>query len=155
LARIVIQNALFFGRAKASKLIIPWCTYTSPEIAHVGIYPNEAAKQGVSLSTFTQPFSGVDRAILDGEEEGFVRIYCQKGTDRILGATMVASHAGDMIGEIVMAMKNGIGLGKIASVIHPYPTQAESIRKLGDQYNRTKLTPTIKSLFNAWLTWTR
>lgn len=155
LARIVIQNALFMGRAKASRLIIPWCTYTSPEVAHVGIDPKAAADQGIELSTYTQTLSGVDRAILDGETDGFVRIHCKKGTDRILGATLVAAHAGDMMGEIVMAMKHRIGLGKIASVIHPYPTQAEAIRKLGDQFNRTKLTPTVKSLFNAWLRWTR
>ena len=155
LARIVIQNTLFMGRAKASKLIIPWCTYTSPEVAHVGIYPHEAADKGIELNTFTQPLSGVDRAILEGETDGFVRVYCKKGSDQILGATIVAAHAGDMIGEIVMAMKHRIGLGKIASVIHPYPTQAEAVRKLGDQFNRTKLTPTVKSLFNAWLKWTR
>lgn len=154
-ARIVIQNALFMGRASASKLIIPWCTYTSPEIAHVGIYPYEAVDQGMQLRTFTQPLSGVDRAILDGEDEGFVRVYCRKGSDQILGATIVASHAGDMISEIVIAMKHRIGLRKIASVIHPYPTQTEAIRKLGDQYNRTRLTPAVKSLFQAWLRWTR
>lgn len=155
LARVVIQNSLFMGRAKASKLIIPWCTYTAPEIAHVGIYPTEAAIKGIELSTFTQPLSSVDRALLDGEVEGFVRVHCKKGSDRILGATIVATHAGDMIGEIVLAMKHRIGLGKVASVIHPYPTQAEAVRKLGDQFNRTKLTPTIKSLFSWWLRWTR
>jgi len=155
LARIVIQNALFMGRAKASKLIIPWCTYTSPEVAHVGIDPGEAADRGVQLRTFTQPLSGVDRAILDGDVDGFVRVHCQKGSDQIVGATIVAAHAGDMIGEIVMAMQHRIGLGKIASVIHPYPTQAEAVRKLGDQFNRTKLTPTVKSLLRAWLSWTR
>jgi pyruvate/2-oxoglutarate dehydrogenase complex dihydrolipoamide dehydrogenase (E3) component len=155
LARIVIQNTLFMGRAKASKLIIPWCTYTSPEVAHVGVYPSEAVKQGIKLSTFTQPLSGVDRAILDGEAEGFVRVYCRHGSDKIVGATIVAAHAGDMIGEIVMAMKHRIGLGKIASIIHPYPTQAEAIRKLGDQFNRTKLTAPVRTLLNAWLRWTR
>ncbi len=155
MARIVIQNSLFMGRAKASRLIIPWCTYTSPEVAHVGIHPRNAADQGVQLTTFTQPFSGVDRAILDGEDQGFVRVHCKKGSDQIVGATIVAEHAGDMIGEIVMAMKHRIGLGKIASIIHPYPTQAEAVRKLGDQFNRTRLTPMVKSLFNTWLSWTR
>ncbi|MEZ6136748.1 MAG: mercuric reductase [Pirellulaceae bacterium] len=155
LARIVIQNTLFMGRAKASKLIIPWCTYTSPEVAHVGLYPHEAVEQGIELVTYNQPLSGVDRAILDGEIDGFVRVVCKKGSDQILGATIVAAHAGDMIGEIVMAMKHRIGLGKIASVIHPYPTQTEAVRKLGDQFNRTKLTTTVKSLFSTWLRWTR
>jgi pyruvate/2-oxoglutarate dehydrogenase complex dihydrolipoamide dehydrogenase (E3) component len=155
LARIVIQNALFKGRSRASRLLIPWCTYTSPEVAHVGIYPVDAAKQGIQFDTYTQPLSGVDRAILDGEEEGFVRVYCRKGSDKILGATLVAAHAGDLIGEIVLAMKHNVGLGKIASTIHPYPTQAEAIRKLGDQYNRTRLTPFIKTVFRTWLRWTR
>ncbi len=154
-ARIVIQNSLFLGRSKVSKLIIPWCTYTSPEIAHVGIYPGDAVEQGLQLDTFTQPLSGIDRAILEGDDVGFVRVHCRKGTDKILGATVVAAHAGDMIGEIVMAMKHRIGLRKIASVIHPYPTHTEAIRKLGDQYNRTRLTPTLKSLFSTWLRWTR
>ena len=155
LARIVIQNTLFMGRAKASRLIIPWCTYTSPEAAHVGISPSEAAEQGIELTTFTQPLSGVDRAILDGEDSGFVRVYCRKGSDKILGATIVAAHAGDLISEITLAMKHKIGLKNIASTIHPYPTQAEAIRKLGDQYSRTRLTPFVKSLFQKWLAWTR
>lgn len=155
LARIVIKNALFMGRAKASKLLIPWCTYTSPEVAHVGIDPVEAGQQGIELNTFDQPLSGVDRAILDGEDQGFVRVHCRRGTDRILGATVVAAHAGDLIGELVLAMKHRIGLGKIASVIHPYPTQADAIRRLGDQFNRTRLTPWVKSIFNVWLRWTR
>ena len=155
LARIVIQNTLFMGRAKASRLIIPWCTYTSPEVAHVGISPSEAAEQGIELTTFTQPLSGVDRAILDGEDSGFVRVYCRKGSDKILGATIVAAHAGDLISEIALAMKHHIGLKNIAATIHPYPTQAEAIRKLGDQYSRTRLTPFVKSLFQKWLAWTR
>lgn len=155
LARIVTQNALFMGRAKASALLIPWCTYTSPEIAHVGIFPGQSAREGSELSSYTQQLAGVDRAVLDSETEGFVRVHCAKGSDKILGATIVGSHAGDMIGEIVMAMKHRIGLKKIASVIHPYPTRAEAIRKLGDQYNRTRLTPIVKSFFNAWLRWNR
>lgn len=155
LARIVIQNALFLGRSKASSLIIPWCTYTSPELAHVGFTPHESAAQGIELTTFTQPFAGVDRAILDGDTQGFARIHCQKGSDRIVGATIVAAHAGEMISQIVVAMKHKIGLRKLASVIHPYPTQTEAIRKLGDQYNRTRLTPWVKSAFSKWLSWSR
>lgn len=155
LARIVIKNALFHGRAKASDLIIPWCTFTSPELAHVGMSPAEATESGVKITTYEQSLSGNDRAILDGEDDGFVRVYCRQGSDRIVGATIVAAHAGELIGEITLAIKHKIGLGKIASVIHPYPTQAESIRKLGDQYNRTRLTPMVKSLFQKWLAWSR
>lgn len=155
MARKVIQNALFMGRAKASSLVIPWATYTSPEIAHVGMYPHDAKEQGIEIDTFTQEFADVDRAILEGDDEGFVRVHVKKGTDKIVGATVVASNAGDMIGELSLAMTCNIGLGTVANAIHPYPTQAEAIRKVGDQYNRTRLTPFVKSAFNRWLTWTR
>lgn len=146
MARIVIQNALFalgpLGRKKFSDLTIPWATYTSPEIAHIGMYEHDAAEQGIEIDTYTQQLSDVDRAILDGQDEGFVKIHTKKGTGQILGATIVAEHAGDYISEISVAMKAGVGLGTIANAIHPYPTQAEAIRKIGDQYNRTRLTST-------------
>ena len=155
MARIVIQNALFKGRAQASSLIIPWATYTSPEIAHVGLYEKEAKDKGIEVDTFTLEMSKVDRAILDGETEGFVRIHVRKGTDEILGATVVAGHAGDMISELTLAMKGKLGLKTIGATIHPYPTQAEAIRKTGDLYNRTRLTPFVKKLMNRWLAWQR
>jgi pyruvate/2-oxoglutarate dehydrogenase complex dihydrolipoamide dehydrogenase (E3) component len=149
LARIVIQNALFWGRAKASQLIIPWCTYTSPEVAHVGLLPSDAERQGIAIDTFTQPLSSVDRAILDNETEGFVKVHVRRGTDRIVGATIVAAHAGEMISEVTLAMRNGIGLKGLASTIHPYPTQADALRKIGDQYNKTRLTPWTKWLLKS------
>jgi len=155
MARIVIQNTLFMGWAKSTSLVIPWCTYTSPEVAHVGLYEHQASEQGIKFDTFVQPLHDVDRAILDGEDEGFVKVHVRKGTDRILGATIVAAHAGDMISEITLAMTHGLGLRKLGSTIHPYPTQADAIRKLGDQYNRTRLTPFVKRLFGKWLAWTR
>lgn len=155
LARLVIGNTLFKGRSKASSLVIPWATYTSPELAHVGMLASEAADQGVEIDTYTQPLSGVDRAILEGQTEGFARVHVKKGTDKILGATIVAENAGDMIGEFTLAMTHGLGLKKIGSTIHPYPTQAEVIRKLGDQYNKTRLTPMVSKLFRKWLAWTR
>ncbi|MCA9110410.1 MAG: FAD-dependent oxidoreductase, partial [Planctomycetaceae bacterium] len=155
MARIVIQNALFLGRAKASALTIPWCTYTSPELAHVGLTEKDAKEAGVSIDTYEQSLEEVDRAILDGETDGFVKVHVKKGTDQIVGATIVAAHAGDMISEVTLAMTQGLGLRKIASTIHPYPTQADAIRKLGDQHNRTRLTPTVKSLMEKWLAWTR
>ena len=157
-ARIVIQNALFGGltpRKKLSALVMPWCTYTDPEVAHVGLYEREARARGIEVATFLVPLSDVDRAITDGEEEGFVKIHVQKGSDRILGATVVAKHAGEMVNEITLAMVAKVGLGKIASIIHPYPTQADAIRKAGDLFNRTRLTPLVKGLFAAWLSWTR
>jgi len=155
MARIVIQNALFWGRAKASALTIPWCTYTDPEIAHVGLYEHEAKERGIPYRTFMQELNGVDRAILDGEDEGFVKVLATPKGDKILGATIVASHAGDMISEITLAMAGGLGLSTIARTIHPYPTQAEAIKKTGDAYNRTRLTGFVKWLFGKWLAWTR
>jgi len=154
-ARIVIQNALFYGRKKLSALTMPWCTYTDPEIAHVGMYERDAREQGIEIDTYVRPMAEVDRALADGEEEGLVKIHVRKGTDRILGATIVARHAGEMVSEISVAMAAGLGLGALAGVIHPYPTQAEAIRQLGDAYNRTRLTPFVKKLFSRWLAWTR
>jgi pyruvate/2-oxoglutarate dehydrogenase complex dihydrolipoamide dehydrogenase (E3) component len=154
-ARIVIQNALFWGRKKASAMNIPWCTYTDPEIAHVGMYEADAEKKGVPVQTFTIPMSDVDRALADGEEDGVVKIHVRKGTDKILGATIVARHAGEMISEISLAMQAKMGLGAISGVIHPYPTQAEAIHKAADAYNRTRLTPFLKGVFERILKWQR
>ncbi len=150
-ARIVVRNALFMGRARMSKLIIPWCTYTDPEIAHVGMYVKQARERGVPVKTFTVPMHAVDRAIADGEEEGFVKIHVREGTDKILGATIVARHAGDMINSITLAMVAGIGLSTFARTIHTYPTQAEAIKKAADAYMRTRLTPWIARLLRWWI----
>jgi pyruvate/2-oxoglutarate dehydrogenase complex dihydrolipoamide dehydrogenase (E3) component len=152
-ARIVVQNALFLGRKRQSALTIPWCTYTDPEIAHVGLYVREARERGLPVKTFTIPMHDVDRAIADGEEAGFVKIHVKERTDRILGATIVARHAGEMINEITLAMVAGIGLRTLARVIHAYPTQAEAIRKAADAHNRTRLTPTLQGLARRWLAW--
>jgi pyruvate/2-oxoglutarate dehydrogenase complex dihydrolipoamide dehydrogenase (E3) component len=154
-ARIVIQNALFLGRKKASALTMPWCTYTDPEIAHVGLYESDARERGIEVDTYVRQFKEVDRAVLDGEQDGFVKIHVRKGRDEILGATIVARHAGEMISEITVAMTARIGLGKLASVIHPYPTQAEAIRQCSDAYNRTRLTPSVKKWMGRWLAWQR
>jgi pyruvate/2-oxoglutarate dehydrogenase complex dihydrolipoamide dehydrogenase (E3) component len=154
-ARIVIQNALFLGRAKASALTMPWVTYTDPEVAHVGLDEAQAAGRGIAVDTYVQRFVDVDRAVLEGETDGFVKVHVKKGTDRILGATIVARAAGEMLPELTLAIGSGIGLGRIARTIHPYPTRAEAIRKLGDQYGRTRLTPRVKRLFELWLRWSR
>ena len=155
LARILIANALFKGRQKASALTIPWCTYTDPEIAHVGLYERDARDKGMEVTTLTVPLAAVDRAVLDGETEGFARVHLRKGSDRILGATIVARHAGEMINEFSLAITGGLGLAAIGRTIHPYPTQAEAIRKLADAYNRTRLTPLVKRILAGWLKWQR
>ena len=155
MARMVLANALFGGRKRFSNLIIPWCTYTDPEIAHVGLYPREADERGIRIDTYTQPMAEVDRAITDGDTEGFVKIHTAAKNDRIVGATIVASHAGDMISQITQAMVAGVGLNTIGSVIFPYPTQAEAIRRCADARNRTRLTPKVAKWFGRWFAWRR
>ncbi|MEX2206458.1 MAG: mercuric reductase [Myxococcota bacterium] len=154
-AKIVVQNALFLGRKRLSSLVMPWCTYTDPEVAHVGLYERDAQERGIALDTFQVPISKANRAVTDGEDEGFVKIHVRKGTDEILGATIVASHAGEMISEVTLAMTNRVGLGAFTNVIHPYPTQAEAIKAAAGLYTRTRLTPRVKRLFELWFRVTR
>jgi pyruvate/2-oxoglutarate dehydrogenase complex dihydrolipoamide dehydrogenase (E3) component len=152
LARIVIGNALFFSNAKASDLNIPWATYTDPEIAHVGVY--ETSEDAKGFSTIKFELQHQDRAILDGADEGFIKITHDK-RGNIKGATIVSEHAGELIGEIVVAMNGDVNLSKIASSIHPYPTQSEMIKKCGDLYRRTLLTPSVAKLLERILKWRR
>jgi pyruvate/2-oxoglutarate dehydrogenase complex dihydrolipoamide dehydrogenase (E3) component len=154
-ARILIANALFCGRNKTSTLTIPWCTYTDPEIAHVGLYEEDASGKGLAVTTLTVALADIDRARLDGETAGFARIHLRQGTDKILGATIVARHAGEMINEFSLAISSGLGLAAIGKTIHPYPTQAEVCKRLADAYNRTRLTPLVQKLLATWLKWQR
>jgi pyruvate/2-oxoglutarate dehydrogenase complex dihydrolipoamide dehydrogenase (E3) component len=154
-AQIVIQNALFGGKKKLSALNMPWCTYTDPEIAHVGLYEDQAREQGLETTAFTFEMAENDRAQADGETDGFVKVVVKKGSDKILGATIVATHAGEMINEISVAMAAGMGLGKLGGVIHPYPTQSEAIKRVAGLYNQTRLTPAIALLMKRWLAWQR
>lgn len=146
MARVALQNALFFGRKKASQLVIPWCTYTAPEVAHVGLDENEARRRGLDVLTLTVPLAEVDRAVLEDDADGFARVHAERKSGRILGATLVAGHAGEMIGEMTLAMTTGATLGTLSRTIHPYPTQAEAWKKLGDAWNRTRLTPRVRAL---------
>ncbi len=148
-AKIVVQNSLFFGRKKLSALVMPWCTYTDPEIAHVGLYEPQAAERGIELDTFEVPISKANRAVTDGEEEGLVKIHVKKGTDRIVGGTIVASHAGELITQITLAIRHRIGLGAFTDVIYPYPTQGEAIKASAGLYTRTRLTPLVKRVFEG------
>ena len=154
-ARLVIQNALFLGRRRWSGLVVPWATYTDPEVAHVGLYAHEAEARGLTVQTLTVPLAENDRAHVDGIGEGFVRVHVRAGSDKILGATIVGPHAGDLISELTLAMTNRIGLLGVAATIHPYPTLAEAIRRAADAHNRTRLSPTVKSLSARWLAWRR
>jgi pyruvate/2-oxoglutarate dehydrogenase complex dihydrolipoamide dehydrogenase (E3) component len=150
-ARIVVRNALFLGRQRMSALTIPWCTYTDPEVAHVGMYVREARQRRIPVKTYTVPMHDVDRAIADGEEDGFVKIHVREGSDKILGATIVARHAGEMINSISLAMVAGIGLRALAQVVQAYPTQGAAIRQAADACVRTRLTPAVFKLARLWL----
>jgi pyruvate/2-oxoglutarate dehydrogenase complex dihydrolipoamide dehydrogenase (E3) component len=149
-ARIVVDNALFFGRERLSALTIPWCTYTDPEIAHVGMYVRDACERGIPIKTFTVLMHDVDRAVTDAEEDGFVKIHVREGTDEILGATVVARHAGEMINDLSLAMTAKIGLSKIARVCRAYPTQAAAVKMAADAYETASTSPRRKKLRTAW-----
>lgn len=160
MAQIVIQNALFphplsLGYASVESLLMPWCTFTKPEVAHVGIYEKEAKEKGIEIETYTYKLGEVDRAVLDGEDEGFARIHIQKGTDKIVGVTIVAAHAGEMISEFSVAMKAGAGAKTIAGTIHPYPTQAEANKKVVNLWRKAHFTQRTKNLLMKWFVWMR
>lgn len=155
MARIALQNALFFGRGKSNILTVPWCTYTDPEVAHVGEYENESRNRGMEIDTFTVELKKNDRAIVDGEELGFLKVHVKKGSDKILGATLVARHAGEMISQITQAMSSGQGLKALSKTIYCYPTQAEIIKSVANEYQRTRLTPWLKWALEKWLAWRR
>lgn len=151
-ARIMTQNAFFFGRKKVSDLVMPWVTYTAPEVAHVGLYERDAKEQGIAIDTFVEHFSHNDRAIAEGATIGFAKVHVKQGSDKIVGATVVGDNAGEILAELTLAMTHNIGLGKIASAIHPYPTRSEIVKRVADAYNRTRLSPTVSSLFKRWFT---
>ena len=159
MARICIQNALFslgpLGKKRLSKLVVPWTTFTDPEVAHVGLTIETAKEQGIEIDTYREELRRVDRAILDGEDEGFAVIHTRRGTPEVVGCTIVASHAGEMIGEISLLMTAGLNLSNLASTIHCYPTQVEVLKRLGDQYNKTRLTPRAAWLLRSIIGWRR
>jgi pyruvate/2-oxoglutarate dehydrogenase complex dihydrolipoamide dehydrogenase (E3) component len=151
MARIVIQNALFHGRRRASALVIPWATYTFPEVAHVGAPPDEASRLGAE--TLTVPLGEVDRAVIDAASDGFLRIHHRGG--RVIAATLVAQHASELIGQIASLVRRGGSVAEFSGDIFPYPTVADVLRKAGDAYRRTQLTPRIRSLLGKYFAVTR
>jgi pyruvate/2-oxoglutarate dehydrogenase complex dihydrolipoamide dehydrogenase (E3) component len=150
-SEIVVRNAFFWGRERMSMSAVPFCTYTDPEIAHVGLYVTEARAKDIPVKTFTVMMSDVDRAITDSEDEGFVKIHVKEGTDQIIGATVAASHAGELISEISLAMNAKIGLRALARVNYPYPTQAQAIKLAANAYLDTLRNPKRSWLRKQWL----
>jgi pyruvate/2-oxoglutarate dehydrogenase complex dihydrolipoamide dehydrogenase (E3) component len=153
MSRIVLQNALFFGRRKASALVIPSVTYTDPEVAHVGATYSDVAESNGRLDTITVTLHEIDRAMVDEETEGFVRVHHERG--RIRGCTIVASHAGEMIAEAVYALTHGGTLGDLSRTVHAYPTQVEALRMAGDLYRRRMLTASLRRWLTRYFEWTR
>lgn len=151
-ARLVVANALFFGigGGRASRLVVPRVTYTDPEVAHVGLTLDEAAAHGVAVDTVRVDLEDNDRARLDGEPHGLLKVHVAAGTDRMLGATLVASHAGEMIGEMAVAITNGLRLSQVGRTVHAYPTQAEVFRRAADAWRKRAFTPRARALFAAW-----
>jgi pyruvate/2-oxoglutarate dehydrogenase complex dihydrolipoamide dehydrogenase (E3) component len=154
MARLVVRNALFPLKGRMSALVIPGCTYTDPEVGRVGLNEREAAERGVAVDVYREDFAHLDRAATDGAE-GFVKVLVARGTDQILGSTIVGPHAGELVGTISLAMAQGIRLRKLANAVFPYPTYTEALRKVADRYNRTRLTPLARRLLGAWLKWFR
>lgn len=154
-ARFAVDNALLLHRRKLGRIVIPHCTYTDPEVAHVGMQVSQANRRKIPVRTFTVMMHEVDRAVLDSEEKGFVKIHVREGTDRILGATIVARHAGEMINEITVAMQYGMGLRKLSTVNHAYPTQAAAIRQAADACEEERYPRILRKLASAWLEWQR
>ena len=149
-ARIVVRNILFpWVKAKFDDSVIPWCTYTDPEVARVGWNEDQARRAGVACDVWNQSLGDLDRAVVESEEEGFAKVLTKRRSDEILGVTIVSERAGDLLHEFVLAMKAGVGLKKISGTIHAYPTFAELAKKLADSQQRSRLTPFWKRLFAA------
>jgi pyruvate/2-oxoglutarate dehydrogenase complex dihydrolipoamide dehydrogenase (E3) component len=151
-ARLVVANALFYGigGGRASTLVVPQVTYTDPEVAHVGMTVDEAAERGVRIETLRVNLEDNDRARLDGEPHGFLKVHLAAGTDRIVGATLVAPHAGEMIGEMTVAITNRLGLGAVGKTMHAYPTQAEVFRRAADVWRKRAFTSRARQFFSLW-----
>ena len=152
-ARMVVPNALFFGLGggKTTRLVVPWCTYTDPEVAHTGSSAADLDAAGVAYDSVTVPLTEVDRARLDGETSGFLRVHVARRGDAILGATLVSAHAGETISELTLAIRSGLGLGKLGTTIHPYPTVSEALRKAADARSRGRLTPAARRVLDVFL----
>jgi pyruvate/2-oxoglutarate dehydrogenase complex dihydrolipoamide dehydrogenase (E3) component len=149
-ARMAVQNAFAAKRRRLSLMTIPWCTYCDPEIAHVGMHVWDASERSVPIKSFTVMMQDVARAITDGQDDGFVKIHVKLGTDRILGATIVASRASEMINEISVAMSTGIGMRKLARVLHTYPAQSDAIRQAALAYTLYRPVSWLQRTYARW-----
>ena len=154
-ARALIQNALFAPTASVDALIVPHCTYTDPEVASVGANPDSLEKSAIAFDRFEFDLSELDRSRADPDSQlrpvQHAEVYTQKGSDKILGATIIGHDAGELIAPICLMMSNGLGLSAAQKTIFSYPTRSEYLKRLGDAYNRNRMTPTVARLFRWWL----
>ena len=150
-------NALFspFKKFRVDYSIIPWCTFTDPEIARVGLNEKEAKKQGIAYEVTQYEISDLDRAITDSENQGMVKVLTEPGKDRVLGVTIMSHHAGELITEYISAMKHGIGLNKILGTIHIYPTMAEANRFAAGIWKKNHAPKKLLKLAQKFHTWRR
>lgn len=155
MARLVIRNAFFFGRGKVSDLTMPWSTYTDPEVAHVGLYASDAEQAGCELETLRMDFSEIDRNILESETEGFAKVIFEKKSGKLRGATVVGAHAGELLGEMLLAVNKRMKVSELSSIIHPYPTSISIWGRLGDKASGARLTPGVAKLLKRIIGWRR
>jgi pyruvate/2-oxoglutarate dehydrogenase complex dihydrolipoamide dehydrogenase (E3) component len=151
MARLVVRNALFGGWGRLSRLVVPWCTYTQPEIGRVGLSQAEARERNIAVEEYVHPFSAVDRAVLEGHDEGFVRVLVRRATAQPIGVTAVGHQVGEILGIVALLMAQNRPLTDLSSAIFPYPTRNEVLRKLGDAANRRRLTPWVRWLLGWWM----
>jgi pyruvate/2-oxoglutarate dehydrogenase complex dihydrolipoamide dehydrogenase (E3) component len=144
-----------FWSYRADYRVIPWCTFTEPEVARVGLSEDEARAQGIAVEVTRYPLEDLDRAIADDADEGFVKVLTAPGTDRILGTTIVGPHAGELIAEHVTAMKHGLGLNKLLGTIHIYPTLMEANRFVAGAWKRAHASPRALRFAERFFAWRR
>jgi pyruvate/2-oxoglutarate dehydrogenase complex dihydrolipoamide dehydrogenase (E3) component len=154
-ARIVVRNALFLGRSRVDRLVVPWCTYTTPEVARVGASRRELDAAERPYDALRVEFGELDRGRTDDGGDGYAEALVERGGDRLLGATIVGKDAGEQLAPLVLMMTAGLGLGALGSLVLPYPTRSEYLRRLADAWNRRRLTPRAARLLAGWLSFRR
>ena len=150
-ARAVIQNALFPGNSSFDIQKLPWCTYTDPEIAHIGLSKQQAEKDCVEYDTYRYDWKDSDRAQSEDDRIGFAEVITPKGSDKILGATIVGTDAGDQIAPLSIMLSTGTGLKDLSGTLFCYPSRSEYLKRLSDAFNKTRLTPKAAKLMQFWL----
>jgi len=149
-ARVVVQNALFAPTASVSGFVVPHSTYTTPEVASVGESEASLAESGTEYDPYEVAFNELDRGRAEDDNTGYAQVFCAKGSDKILGASIVGHDAGEQLAPICLMMSNQLGLGAAAKTILPYPTRSEYVKRLGDAYNRTRFTPMAQRITKFW-----